>query len=110
MVRAIFKVLAADIVLLVALFYVLQDLQWRSNFAASLHRACPLSCGYSPSSSYSLLTRFFTMSGNGVSLTSPATLDWVQVIALLLAVINVWFIYATLAKQRASKTSPAAQP
>jgi hypothetical protein len=109
MVRTIFKVLAVDIVLLVALFYVLQDLQWRSNFAASLHRACSPPCGYSTSYSYSLLTRFFTMSGNGVGLTSPPTLDWIQVITLVLVAINAWFVYVTLTKQGA-KATPAAQP
>jgi hypothetical protein len=107
MVRTVFKVLASDVVLLIALFYVVQDLQWRTSYAASPHAGTPH--GYSSSFAYGLLTRFFTMSGGRVSLTSPPTLDWVQVIALILVVINVWFVYTTLARRRVSKISQAAQ-
>ena len=100
LVRTSFKVLAADVVLLAAGFWVLQDLQWRTGFASSLHDACSPICRYSPSFSYSVLTRFFTMAGNGVSLTSPPTLDWVQLIACLLVIVNAWFIYDALNSRR----------
>lgn len=92
--------LIADVVLLGTLFFVLQDLQWREAFAASPHNACPQLCSYSPSFSYNLLTRFFTMVGNGQSLVSPPTLDWVQLLALALVVVNVLFAYAALAERR----------
>ena len=93
LVRNSFKVLAVDVILLAAGFWVLQDLQWRVGFASSLHNACSPICRYSPSFSYSVLTRFFTMTGNGVSLTSPPTLDWVQLIVCLLVVVNAWFAW-----------------
>jgi hypothetical protein len=101
MVRTALKVLAVDALLLIALFFVIQDLDWRTSYAASLHGACfPGLCGYSPSFSYNVLIEFFTMSGNGVSLTSPPTLDWVQVLAYILVAINAWFIYATLSRRK----------
>jgi hypothetical protein len=105
MVRTIFKVLVVDVILLIAEFYVIQDLDWRTGYAASLHQACPRFCSYSPSFSYNLLVRSFTMVGNGVSLTSPPTLDWVQLLAYILIVINVWFGYSILAKRKSSKTA-----
>jgi hypothetical protein len=109
MVRTVFKVLVVDALLLIALFFVIQDLDWRTSYAASLHGACfPNLCGYSPSFSYNVLVQFFTMSGNGVSLTSPPTLDWVQVLAFILVAINAWFVYATLSRKRA--TQPGSPP
>ncbi len=101
MVRTALKVLAADVVLLIAEFNVIQDLNWRTGYAASLHGACfPNLCSYTPSFAYNLLVQFFTMSGNGATLTSPPTLDWVQLIAYALIGINAWFAYITLVKRR----------
>jgi hypothetical protein len=100
MIRTVLKVAVADIILVVAEFLVLQDLQWRTDYAASLHSACPQLCRYSPSFGYSVLTRFFTMAGNGTSLTSPATLDWAQLLALLLLAINAFYAYDYLRKRR----------
>lgn len=94
------KVALADIVLLFALYSVFKDLQWRTGYGASLHSACPLSCSYSPSFSYSLLIQFFTLAGNGVRLTSPPTLDWVQLLAYVLVVLNAWYAYQTLKSRR----------
>ncbi len=94
------KVLVADVVLLVAEFYVLQDLQWRSNFATLPKMVCPQSCSYTPSFSYGVLTQLFTMAGKGVSLTSPATLDWTQLIVVLLVLLNSWFVYGIIASRR----------
>jgi hypothetical protein len=105
MVRTVFKVLTADVVLLIALYYVIQDLQWRTSYATSPH-ANALH-GYSPSFAYNLFTRIFTMSGSGLSLTSPPTLDWVQVLAVALLAINAWYAYVTLTKRRAAATSQA---
>ncbi len=105
MMREGLKVALADIVLLFALYSALQDLQWRTGYAASLHPACPQFCIYSPSFSYGLLIQFFTLAGNGVSLTSPPTLDWVQLLAYVLVVLNAWYAYRTL-KSRRLKPGP----
>jgi len=93
-----------DFVLVVLELLVLQDLQWRTSYAASVHAGTN---GYTPSFSYNVLTRVFTMSGNGPSLVSPLTLDWVQLLAIVLVVVNVWLGYATLSRHRAFKTPPA---
>jgi hypothetical protein len=98
LVRAYIKVIAADLVLLAALLWVLQDLQWRTWYAASPHAG---TTGYTPSFSYSVLTQFFTMAGSGVSLTSPPTLDWVQFLAYVLVALNAWFAYQILRHRRA---------
>ncbi len=94
--RRAVKVLAADAVLLVALFYVIQDLQWRSGYAASVHDACAGYCSYTPSFSYGFLTQLFTMSGNSLQLTSPVTFDWVQALIYILVAVNAWFAYGVL--------------
>jgi len=108
--RTAIFVLLVDAVLVLAVSFVFQDLQWRTSYAATLHYACPQPCSYSSSFSYSVLTRFFTMSGNGVSLTSPPTIDWVQILAVLLAAINAWFAYTILSKRRAAGRGMEAPP
>lgn len=101
MVRTAFKVAAVDLVLLVALAFVVKDLDWRSSYAASFHGACfPNLCSYTPSFTYNVLIQFFTMTGNGSKLTSPPSLDWVQVIAYILVAVNAWFVYTLLVKRR----------
>jgi len=105
MVRNSVKVLLVDVVLLAGEYLALQDLGWRSAYAASPHSACLTPCGYSASFGYNLLTRFFTMAGHGVSLTSPPTLDWVQLLAFALLAVNAWFAYGVF---RSRKVQPAA--
>ncbi len=106
MLRTALKVFAADIVLIVAEVYVVQDLQWRSTYAASLHNACGGLCSYTPSFSYSILTQFFTLTGNSAQLTSPPTLDWVQAVASALLLLNAWFAYRILKERRSRITIP----
>jgi hypothetical protein len=96
MVKLVYKVLFVDIVLVVALYFVLQDLQWRTSYAASPHDACGGLCTYAPSFGYGIFTRVFTMSGNGVGLASPLMVDWVQILAVLLALVNGWYLYVVL--------------
>jgi len=105
------KVILADAVLLTGLYLVVKDLEWRSSYAASAHNACEGPCSYTPSLSHSILTQFFTMTGNGVSLTSPPTLDWVQLLVVILVVVNVWYGYSFLETRKAAKakdTTPVA--
>jgi hypothetical protein len=82
------KVLLVDVVLLVFAYYVQEDLDWRSSYAAFR--------GYSPTTHYSLLIRTFQMVGGGVPLQSPPTLDWIQVVILILIVVNVSYLYGVL--------------
>jgi len=93
------KVVLIDAVLLVFGFVIQQDIQWRSAYASSV-------LGYAQSVSYSVLTKFFTMTGRGSSLESPPTLDWVQVLAYALLLVNAWFVYRSL-KPRRSTSLPS---
>jgi hypothetical protein len=102
MFKTALKVIGVDIVLLAAEFYVMQDLQWRSSYAAGTLR-------YSSSFSYSVLTQFFTMTSNTLRLTSPPTLDWVQTLAYAFVVVNIWFAYVAVKSRRSRppKVAPA---
>lgn len=91
-----YKVVALDVLFLTALYFVLQDLAWRTSYAATPHDACGGFCTYTPTFSYGFLTRFFTMTGNNTSLVSPPTLDWVQLLVVALVALNAWFAYVTL--------------
>jgi hypothetical protein len=100
MLRRALIVIAVDAVLLVTLSYVLLDLQWRTSYAASPHDACGRICSYSASYGYTLFIRFFTMSGNGATLTSPATFDWVQGLVFAIVILNAWFAYKVLQSRK----------
>ena len=97
MFRTALKVIGVDVVLLAAEFYVMQDLQWRSAYAAGTLR-------YSPSFSHNVLTQFFTMASNTITLTSPPTLDWAQALAYALVVVNVWFAYVVVKSRRSHQS------
>jgi hypothetical protein len=88
------KLAVADAFLLIAGYYVLQDLSWRSAYAVSR--------GFTPTSAYSLLTRMFSLTGQGSGLQSPPTLDWVQVVVALLIIANVSYVWDWY---RSSRTS-----
>lgn len=97
MVKTIFKVVALDAVVLAALASVLNDLAWRVSYASSPHAS---TTGYAASFTYSVLTRVFSMAGGPLTLTSPPTLDWVQLLSAVLVVVNGWFAYTILASRR----------
>lgn len=108
LVKLAYKVVLVDLVLAYGLLSALQDLSWRVNYAGTPHANVQ---GYAASYSYSVLTRLFTMTGSGVTLTSPPTLDWVQLILVLMAVLNAWFAYSLIRERRpppALAPSPAA--
>ncbi|MDG6985248.1 MAG: hypothetical protein JRM73_00690 [Nitrososphaerota archaeon] len=100
-----YQVLIADALLLALLFFVESDLQGRVAYAETVHGH---TSGYIPSFSYSLFTQVFTMTGSGVSLSSPPTLDWIQVLGAVLIVLNCWYLYTVLAHNR--KPAPPATP
>ena len=103
------RLLTVDAVLVALAYLVVQDQAVRAGYAASMHTACANLCSYTPSFSYGILIQYFTMTGNGVSLTSPPTLDWFQVIAVLLVIVNAWHFYSNYVKgRRASKSDPPA--
>ncbi|HXW94197.1 MAG TPA: hypothetical protein VEJ19_00640 [Nitrososphaerales archaeon] len=106
MVRTVLKILVLDVILLLAEFEIVQDVQNRIQCALGsplYGQVCVTRS--SPSFSYSLLTRSFSMVVGGNSVQSPPTLDWVQLIAYVLVAVNVWFVYTTLAKRRSLETA-----
>ena len=98
------KVLIADAVLLLAEFFVLQDVQARVGCAlgSPLYGSACLTRA-SPVYSYSLLTESFSMMINGTGVSSPTMLDWAQLMAVALIVINVWFVYIVVRRKSAVK-------
>ncbi|MDA4121479.1 MAG: hypothetical protein OK404_03620 [Thaumarchaeota archaeon] len=98
------KVLLADAVLLLAEFFATQDIQARVACAVG----SPL-YGFgclarsSPAYSYSLFTESFSMIVNGTTVRSPTMLDWVQLTAAALIVINVWYVYFLIRRKPSNK-------
>lgn len=88
MVRTAVKVALFDAAVLVALLLVLNDLSTRTSYARS----------WMPSTSYLPFLRVFSMVRTcrlpcvSMTLTSPPTLDWVQVLVVLLLASNLVFI------------------
>lgn len=108
--RVPLKLVALDVFFIVLAYLVARDQEARAAYAASLHDACAGLCSYTPSFSYGLFTQYFTMSGNGVTLTSPPTLDWFQVIAVVLIAINGWYFYTTYMSGRRSDATYSPHP
>jgi uncharacterized protein YaaW (UPF0174 family) len=81
------KVAVVDAVLLFALYLVLVDMQARLSYAATR--------GLSASYAYSLLTNVFQMSSNSEVLRSPLSIDWVQVLVVVLIAANLLLFYRT---------------
>jgi hypothetical protein len=50
------------------------------------------------------------MVGNNTQLVSPPALDWIQVIALVLVAVNLWFAWDFLRARQASRLHPTGQP
>ena len=83
----------ADLLLLAALVWVESDLQGRISYATRV-------LGYSVSFSYAPFTQYFTMFSSKVRLTSPPTLDWIHVLAVVLVLLNAWAAYTFLTSRR----------
>lgn len=98
--RTVYWVALIDAILVASFAYVYQDLQWRVGYAQSPHSACLHLCSYTASFSLGPLTRVFTMVGNGATLAGPLTLDWIQVLAILLVVVNAWFAFSLIRGRR----------
>lgn len=82
--------------------------QWRTNCALG-QGAYDCSVRVSPHYSYSLFTVYFTMTSRltpWVALQSPPSLDWVQVFAAALIVLNAWYFYGILKDFRRRRSYP----
>src|SRR5271157_1470125 len=94
--RSIITVLFADLILAAAIVFVIQDVQMRTDCALD---GCTPIARSSAGFAYSVLTKTFSFVANGNTLTSPLTLDWVQVLVLALVIVNVWYGYRALARR-----------
>ena len=84
MARTLVKVVLADVIMSFGLILVLEDLGWRSAYAATK--------GFSPSYSYSVFTHVFSLTRQQLILASPLTLDWIQLFVAGLIVLNLWYL------------------
>lgn len=81
----VLKFVIFNFAMLAAVYFVLGDLTWRDTYAAAE--------GNAPATSFSLLTRIFSMRTGSGPLASPLTLDWVQLLLLTAALVDVWLLY-----------------
>lgn len=90
MVRRAAALAVFDFLALAVLYFVLQDLAWRTSYAESEHLI--------PHTAYSLFIRMFSITGNTIqtSLVSSPALDWVQVVIALLLVVNGLYVISRL--------------
>ena len=87
------KVLLLDIAILAGVYGILADDQWKSTYAKT-------GIGGLPSFNYGFLTQTFSIQLTGKTLTSPPTLSWLEVLAILLVVSNGLFVYRTIRRRR----------
>jgi hypothetical protein len=103
MARLGITVVVADLILVGALFLVLQDVQMRIDCSLS---ACQPSIARSSAGyDYSILTKSLSFMADGKPLASPPMLDWVQVLVLAIAVLNAWAIYRGISKKTVPSSS-----
>ena len=90
MVRRAGALAVFDFLALAVLYFVLRDLAWRTSYAESERLILR--------TTYSLFIRMFRVTGNTIQtpLVSPPALDWVQVVAVLLIVVNGLYVLSRL--------------
>lgn len=96
-VRRAIEVAVTDALLLVGTYLVIVNRQWKINCALGLTTDC--TPRNSPHFAYSVFTVYFSMNSSltpHVLLTSPPSLDWVQVFVAALVVINAWYLITHL--------------
>jgi hypothetical protein len=98
LVSTLVKVAVADLVILASVFLVIQDVD--SRMTCALLACNPAVTRTSPVFYYSILTKTFALGVNGRTLTSPLTLDWVQVLGAAFVLLNLWYLYRFLGERR----------
>ena len=100
------KVLVVNVVLILLAYLVYQDVAARAAYAGAL--------GFVPSTSYSILYHSLTLSGRGTVLTSPPTLDWFQLLALIAAATDAYMFWGYFKRspvpEQTSLTAAEASP
>jgi hypothetical protein len=93
------EILGFNILLLLALYLVTADVATRSAYAARE--------GLSYTFAQSFLVETSTLGGKGLSLQSPLSIAWLQLILLVLVVVDALYVY-DWAKNRRAKPVAAA--
>ncbi len=91
---------AINAVLLALTYLVYQDLSFRDRYAQQLN--------FSPSTSYSAFSHVLTLTGGTTTLSSPVTLDWVQLLVLALVATDVVYVLGFLRMKGSSQAQPVA--
>ncbi len=96
------RIASINAILLALTYLVYQDLLFRDRYAHQLN--------FSPSNSYSALSHVLTLTGGTTVLSSPLTLDWLQLLTLALVAIDVLNVVEFVRKRSLSQrqaTPPA---
>jgi hypothetical protein len=102
--KSVITVVIADLILVGGIVLVIQDIQMRTNCTLD---GCQPFARSSAGFTYSVLTKTFSFDVNGNTLTSPLTLDWVQVLVLALVIVNFWYGYRALTRRGRPVKPPA---
>ncbi len=89
---------AVNVLLLLFTYLVYQDLSLRNTYAEDLT--------FVPTTSYSILTHVFTLTGRGAVWPSPPTLDWPQVLILALLLYDAVFLFGLLRSRSSRQGGP----
>ena len=95
-----------NVVLILLAYLVYQDVAARAAYAGAL--------GFAPSTLYSILYHSLTLSGRGTTLTSPPTLDWFQLLALIAVATDAYMFWGYFRRsavpEQASPSAAEATP
>lgn len=93
------EIIAVNVVLLLALYFVASDVATRTTYAARQ--------GNSYFFTQSFLTETSTLQGANGSLQSPLTLAWLQLILIVLVILDVLYLYGWVQRRRVAPPSAA---
>jgi len=94
----ILEILVVNLVLLLALYFVMADVSSRAAYAARE--------GLSYFFTQSILVETSSLQGHATTLQSPVTLDWLQIIVALLVVIDAVYVYDWVQRRRVAPSAP----
>lgn len=95
------QLVVMDAIMLILFYLVAVNLQAREAYASSE--------GFSVSYLYSVAIRSLQLAGRGVALRSPATLDFLQVLPLLLLLLNGAAVVSWFRRRKAAPSEAKAE-
>jgi hypothetical protein len=94
------QVIAANVIIIVLIVAILEDFYSRIAYWESL--------GFTPQTTYFFLTYVTSATKGSTYIPGEITLDWVQVLGIILVLIDAAFVYSVL-KEGRSRTSAGDQ-